>query len=696
MDASYPRKYYFVSYDELDTIPIKAGNVVATYDTDGFYYDLPTASGELVRRHASSIRFVASLPVVDLEHPGEPTTIFVVKALDGEGNPVEIPDGEGGTVNLYNGYCWDANAGYYEIFNNFHDVQVFTEKVTALQDKAYLVASTSADDEHGTLIKLSDDIYITPSKKIHANLEGKADTAGSANTATSAGLSDYAKYSYNPVTQQPGEATTNYILGVSSSTDPTDNCTVITFTKGDGSSLPTIKTNNTEYQVYTSNVAGLVPGTNTTTPSDNTGLLLSGTGWIQASNFTIPLAQKAIADRNNLTIDDNYVVNASFNDTTNELLLILGNGNTRNPIPLPAYTVVSTTAPGLAPQLSTVDPLLKFLRGDANWATIPVYGAGGTLVNGLVPASGASADKVLKGDGTWVGPFSTSSNGLVPKPSNAETGYYLRGDGTWTAAVDTLNTAGSGTYSGAATSLYLVAAATQDSAGVQTYSDSSVYIQNHKIFSNGGEVVNLADSQTLSNKSFLVNGVSYPVGNACGSTTSASIEPGDVEDTVTAEGDGTTTTFDLNYVATNIISVTVNDVDIPDTDYSLNASDDAIIFNTAPGAGESVEIVYMHANTAYNPNALPTNDAVVDYTSTYVSGQLSGIYADLDSMLDSKYIAAPYDTSTSYVVGSFCTSDAVDEMKLYRCTSATTGDFDETKWTATTVIDAIKYLIQNT
>lgn len=50
LNTSYPRKYYFVAYSDLSTIPEKAGNIIATYDTDGFYYDVPTADGSSVVR----------------------------------------------------------------------------------------------------------------------------------------------------------------------------------------------------------------------------------------------------------------------------------------------------------------------------------------------------------------------------------------------------------------------------------------------------------------------------------------------------------------------------------------------------------------------------------------------------------------------------------------------------------------------
>ena len=69
MSASLPRKYYCVAYAELDTIPKKEGNVICTYDTDGWYYDIANPAGsasdsekDIIRRKAGAIEFVAGFP----------------------------------------------------------------------------------------------------------------------------------------------------------------------------------------------------------------------------------------------------------------------------------------------------------------------------------------------------------------------------------------------------------------------------------------------------------------------------------------------------------------------------------------------------------------------------------------------------------------------------------------------------------
>ena len=72
---------------------------------------------------------------------------------------------------------------------------------------------------------------------------------------------------------------------------------------------------------------------------------------------------------------------------------------------------------------------------------------------------------------------------------------------------------------------------------------------------------------------------------------------------------------------------------------------------------------------------------------------------DLSTQLVSRLvdtIAAPrYDGTVSYSAGSFVTYIGEDDeyAGLYRCTDATSGTWDDTKWVSTTIIEAIQYLI---
>ena len=142
------------------------------------------------------------------------------------------------------------------------------------------------------------------------------------------------------------------------------------------------------------------------------------------------------------------------------------------------YTVVTTSADGLAPQLPNAHGG-KFLKADGTWE-VPAYiantdttysnfggdsGSGGSA--GLVPApaSGdAAAGKYLDSSGGWTTPPDTNTDtdttysdfvgddgdntvnneaaGLVPAPSHgdASAGKYLKADGNWTTPPDTNTT----------------------------------------------------------------------------------------------------------------------------------------------------------------------------------------------------------------------------------------------------------------
>lgn len=64
--------------------------------------------------------------------------------------------------------------------------------------------------------------------------------------------------------------------------------------------------------------------------------------------------------------------------------------------------------------------------------------------------------------------------------------------------------------------------------------------------------------------------------------------------------------------------------------------------------------------------------------------------AELQDLIDRIYqIAEEYDPGTSYVIGDYCSSGG----KVYRCTAATTGTFEPSKWTDSVIVmDAIKSL----
>lgn len=610
-NVSYPRKYYSTTYAELDTIPLKEGNVISLYDTDGLYYDVgnPAGSGQnVIRRKASNIEYVSSLS----EARQEPTTIFVIQNAT-------MQDEEGNTVISYSGYRWNEDstpAKFDEIFNNLRDFKV--KSTSSDSTKAYIVGSVESTDTIGTLVK-NPNIYLTATgNKIHAGLEGVADNATEAIHATSA---DLATSAINDNASSP-KAITTYLYDVSS--DATTG-TILTFTLGDGTTK-TVRAADTQYDIYSSQDAGLVPGTDTQVTSDPLAIVLSGSGWIPIADITMPLADSAEKDGEGQVIASTYVKSASYDTTNDELTLTFGDGTTSSPISIPntEYSVFDTTDNGLVPAASTSGDTSKFLKGDGTWAditaTIGLYpGSDPTNpVSGLVPAATSlELEGYLKGDGTWGSTFTQGVDGLVPGPNTNDSAYTLRADGTWGVCPDTTNTAGSSNDT--SNMLYLVGAQTQDSDGVITYSNVNVFINNGQLYcysntdSAAAQVVTVSDTQALTNKTY--NG--YTLGTACAGTIASTVD-------------------------------------------------------------------------VANPDYLPTNSAVVSYTS----GRLATIINVLDTKVPLSMVAPTYDDTSTYSVGDYSIYDDGNGAVLYKCNTAisTPEDFDDSKWDATTIIDIINSL----
>ena len=671
--ASYPRKYYSVLFADLDTIPLKEGNVIATYDTDGFYYDVgnPAGSGtNVLRRKANGIEFVGNaLP----EGRHEATTIFVVETgtmLDEDGN----------SVKTYSGYRWNDDLtppDFEEVFNNLRDFQV--KSVSSASTQAYVVGSVSSSDNIGTLIK-NPNIYLTSTgSKIHAGLEGNADTATEATHAAEATLATRA-INDNASTPKP---ITGYLNDVA--TDATTNLgSTLTFTKGDGTTK-SVRVSDTKYSVFTSTAAGLVNGTNIVAPSDTTGLLLSGSGWINSSDVTIGTATNAINDSRSQQIDSTYIKSASYNTVTHNLTITKGD-NTSSAINIPdtTYSVFTSSANGLVPKSSGTGDNTRYLRGDGTWQSIPNYkGATSSAagVAGLVPAA-ASGDvsKYLRSDGSWNGVFAVGSAGLVPSVAAADTGKFLRGDGTWAEAAGASNTAGSNQDTA---KLFLVGTKSQTTGttGIQSYSNSAIYTQNNKLYSNSDEVVTLSATQNLLNKTFGTE--NYELKEACSRDIATTLSEISKEG---FSGDGSTTVFNLFSTPDpdKITSVYIDNVLQSDSTYSIQIGEPSTItFTSAPADATIIEVNYY--DTEYDSNAVPDAGTVVEYIPV-------ALYSALDNMslTDASVIAELYDDANSYAVNDFCTYKAPGSVySLYRCTSATTGDFDPTKWSSVTVADVI-------
>ena len=100
--------------------------------------------------------------------------------------------------------------------------------------------------------------------------------------------------------------------------------------------------------------------------------------------------------------------------------------------------------------------------------------------------------------------------GLVPAPAKGAQAKFLRGDGTWATPSNT-NTTNTADATNSSSKLFLIGA-TKQTANPQTYSHDTIYAgTDGHVYSNSKQVVNLSDSQALTNKTY--NG--YTLAAAC-------------------------------------------------------------------------------------------------------------------------------------------------------------------------------------
>ena len=486
-----PRTYLTTQKSTIGNIQPKNGQVIALWDTDGVYYDVPAngaVDGTPVRRKISSLIIIYTLSEFIPRAGGTGTKvpmedIIYVYIRQSTDDPEMLPET---TQPLYDMRVWigDADTGeWYITGTNRDDANVKSE---ASSGKFYLTGSPTMDTIVGSLVKNSA-IYVE-NNKINGTIT-HAETADDADEATLA-------HKAETDAATPPKAITNYLYNVA--TDATTNLgSTLTFTKGDGTTT-SVRVSDTTYSTYTSAQAGLVPPTSNTVAQDTSDLLLSGDGWIDKDDIIVPVSDKAEKDGLGQVITDTYIKGVAYNTSTENMTITYGDGDTTTvSIPDTKYSVFTSSVDGLVPKSSGSGDSAKFLRGDSTWAAVPTF-AGSSA--GLVPtATAGDATKYLTGAGTWNGVFATNTAGLVPGPTVSDATYSLKANGTWSADIDTKNTAGA--TNDTTNKLYVVGAQTQGS-NPQTYSNVNVYVQNNRVFSNGVEVVNLSDSQALTNKTY--------------------------------------------------------------------------------------------------------------------------------------------------------------------------------------------------
>lgn len=320
-----------------------------------------------------------------------------------------------------------------------------------------------------------------------------------------------AQSAVNDAHNPPQNIEQTYIKGLSYDTSTEE----LTITKGNDTST-SISIPDTTYSDFTASTPGLVPAPITT----EINKFLNSSGWSYA-----------------VTPSDIYQgASDSVQDT------FAGDGSaTTFTLSREATSLVSATVNGTAvtANLSPDNLQVVFDSAPADQAVvIAEYTASG--VAGLVPsATTLQQGYYLRGDGTWGGAFATGAIGLVPAPASdhSEDAKFLQGDGAWAIPQDTQDTAGS--TDDTTHKLYVVGAQSQSASGtgVPTYSNSNVYIQGNKIYSNGAEVVDLSSAQALTNKTSY-NG--YVLGSACAKT---------AVNSVTATDDVPTNNAVIDYVA---------------------------------------------------------------------------------------------------------------------------------------------------
>lgn len=478
-NTRYKRTYKAITSEDYKAgFPLDAGSVIALSDADAIYYDIPKdlndVDGEVVRRKASSIKFVEG---TTLPETGEYEVLYVLA----DGNSVKVPPSEaGGTTTTkphYQFFMWDTlNNQWFEVANNDSDNLTRTT-VADPTDYIYFTGSRSGNNtyESEVLIKNSD-IYLA---RLNGVYTLNSDISGNARTATDAKHAERADVATQSEKDIDGKALTGYIYGIKQ--DDVDGH-IISLQKGDGEYLPPITTVDTTYDVFTSAVDGLVPATSKAVSSDSTNLVLTGSGWLDGRTIQPTIAASAINDDLNQKISDTYIKNLDIGGDV--ITYTIGNGNTNQiTLPIEHYQVYAGSA------------------------------------TGLVPPDGGDTEHYLSGSGTWeaiknysVFTESEGMPGLVPYPAQGTPATnVLSATGEWIAVSSSISSANLPNYK-----LYLLGAMHQSEGNEIPYTNSNVYIDDNHLYSNNKLVATVDGEEALTNKTY----EGYTLGDACASAVS--------------------------------------------------------------------------------------------------------------------------------------------------------------------------------
>ena len=599
--ATVPRKFIMTSRAELNSLSPVNGQIIGLWDNDEVYYDAPedgSPDGKSVRRRVSGIQIITSLETFVPAAGGTGTVIPMTDNIYVYLSNETLPSGD----YAYDMRIW-KDSQWYIVGTNVDDTTV---KTTTSDSKFYITGTPNiADDDVGPLNKNSN-VYIDDGV-IYGDLDGTASHATHADTAADATNAVYAEkdtldksltgYVYT-ITADPnvlgklsittGGGTSSVVWvklpGVFSTTDdglvPKSDGTGETdkFLKGNGTwGLPAVFSTGNPGLVpaptagdankvlsgggnwvgtYTNSTPGLVPDTGTVQPSDNTGLILSGSGWIHQG--TVPAAESATNDGLGQNIANTYYKDATFDTTNKELTLTKGNGTTNTVVSIPYVdSDFDGTASALVPEPLTADPTLS-----------------------------------LRANGTWV---------ATPDDTTGSTQYTV-------------------TPPAVAQPLYLTGALSQTSSAVTYTDSNVFSLEGRLYQSDGAtptpsavEVVDVSSTQTLSNKSFEINNTPYAVGTAVGSTVNTAVDPNNnpIIPASGANNDLPTNAAVRNYVTT--VKSTIQQ----DLAYKVNLPVVAPVYAAATAYTKDTYVMYDDGNGAALYKCIQASTGNVPTDTTY-------------------------------------------------------------------------------
>lgn len=522
--ATLPRTYMITDKAGLNSIQPKNGQVIAVWDSDEVWYDAPNngaPNGTPVRRKISGIRVVTSLPsptdvadydatqtysVNDYCHNTDDDSNYICiediaspEAFDSDhwakastDKPMEgivyvylgahgyLPadvENPGEQQLLYDMRVW-VNSSWCVVGTNRGDSSVKTI-VDSTGTRFYLVGSPDAESTTGTLLKSSkqnSEVYFE-NGIIHGDIDGHADSANTADSATNAG------HALSADKDSTGQLITRYIEDAS--TTPISSGTRIVFTTGAGSTT-NVDVADTTYSVFSPSADGLVPMPTGTAAEISEKILFGDGSWVDKDDITIGTANEAQNDVNGNEIIKYYIHSLAYDTGTDTLTVTYGDPNTTATISIPnteypIYPGPDSTAPvaGIVPAASASQVSTHFLRGDGTWQ----------------PIASQTYSR-----------FTPTTDGLVPCPGASASSGYLDYQGYWTTPTDTKNTVGA---TSSDSQLYIVGAASQ-APSTTSYTNAGAYVTGGILYSDRLQVVNLGSPANDFN---IV--AAYSVGNTC-------------------------------------------------------------------------------------------------------------------------------------------------------------------------------------